>query len=78
MKNASPMLKPKSNCITPTIRNDFAATLFFGGLLFAIGFWRMFRGWLFGHFDGIFGDAGDAQIVIAHLEYWLAISDQRK
>jgi hypothetical protein len=39
-------------------------------LLFAFGFSRMFRKWLFDDFDGIFGDHGDARIVIALLEHW--------
>jgi hypothetical protein len=40
------------------------------GLLFALGFSRMFRRWLFDDFDGILGDQGDARILIALLEHW--------
>ena len=40
------------------------------GLLFALGFSRMFRKWLFDDFDGILGDQGDARILIALLEHW--------
>jgi hypothetical protein len=43
------------------------------GLLFAFGFWRMYRKWLLGEFDGIFGDQGDARIVIALLEHWYRV-----
>jgi hypothetical protein len=41
-----------------------------GSLLYAWGFSWMFRKWLFADFDGIFGDEGDARILIALLEHW--------
>jgi hypothetical protein len=43
------------------------------GLLFAFGFSRMFRKWLFGGFDGIFGDQGDARLIIAVHEHWYRV-----
>ena len=43
------------------------------GVLFALGFSRMFRNWLFDGFDGILGEAGDARIVIALLEHWYRV-----
>jgi hypothetical protein len=39
-------------------------------LLFAAGFAWLFRRWLFTGFDGIFGDEGDGEILIALLEHW--------
>ncbi len=44
--------------------------ILFAGVLFAFGFSWMFRKWLFDGFDGIFGDVGDARILIAVLEHW--------
>lgn len=40
------------------------------GLLFAPGFFWLFRRWLFTGFDGIFGDEGDGEILIAIVEHW--------
>ena len=52
------------------VRNYRVELVVSGGLLFAFGFSRMFRQWLFNEFDGIVGDPGDARIVIALLEHW--------
>src|ERR1700674_419638 len=38
--------------------------------LFAAGFAVLFRRWLFTGFDGIFGDEGDGEILLALLEHW--------
>jgi hypothetical protein len=42
----------------------------FAGLLFAAGFAILFRRWLFTGFDGVFGDEGDGEILIAIVEHW--------
>ncbi len=38
--------------------------------LFAAGYAVLFRRWLFTGFDGIFGDEGDGQILLALVEHW--------
>lgn len=39
-------------------------------ILFAAGFAFLFRRWLFTGLDGIFGDEGDGEILLATLEHW--------
>jgi hypothetical protein len=41
-----------------------------GGLVGAIGFLWLFRAWVFDGGDGIWGDQGDARLLIAWLEHW--------
>jgi hypothetical protein len=51
-------------------RDRMREAAIWGGLLWALGFFWIFRKWLFGNFDGIFGDDGDARILIMLLEHW--------
>src|ERR1700710_183842 len=45
-------------------------TLLAGLVLATLGFCWMYREWLFGHFDAVFGNEGDAQGMIVALEHW--------
>ena len=42
----------------------------FAAVLFAAGFAYLFRRWLFTGFDGVFGDGGDGEILLALVEHW--------
>ena len=57
----------------PRIKSPRVELILIAGLLFAFGFSRMFRKWLFSDLDGIFGDQGDARVLIALLEHWYRI-----
>ena len=45
-------------------------SLALGVLLWGIGLAWFFRGWLLENGDGMWGDKGDASILIAWLEHW--------
>ncbi|THD64544.1 MAG: hypothetical protein E7813_16485 [Bradyrhizobium sp.] len=45
-------------------------TLLLGIILATLGFCWIYRKWLFGHFDVVFGNEGDAQGMIVVLEHW--------
>lgn len=46
------------------------ATVLLALILATLGFCWMYRNWLFGHFDAVFGNEGDAQGMIVILEHW--------
>lgn len=52
---------------------DVSRVLVWGSGLWALGFFWMFRGWLFGSFDGVFGDEGDARLLVTLLEHWYRV-----
>jgi len=69
--NASTTAKEKlverSSALAPS---RAASDVLVAWIMFAAGFAYLFRGWLFTGFDGIFGDEGDGEIVLATLEHW--------
>jgi len=51
-------------------RPDTLKAVTFGILVWSIGFLWLFRAWVFHSGDGIWGDEGDARLLIGWLEHW--------